>query len=298
MLTITPTESVIKLPPTELIYDDGVPMESNRHRIAMNALIRSVNVALTGREFFAGGNMFVYYSLDKVKNEDFRGPDFFVVLDVENDVTRKSWVVWEEKGRYPDVIVELMSPSTAHIDKKEKKRIYEQIFKTSEYYVYDPFDGDLLQGWRLNNDDIYYQIPANDQGWLFSKKLGLWLGNWQGTIDRETGMWLRFYDLNGNLVPLPEELAQLQAQQAQLQAQLERSNAELAEEKAQQAQLQAQLEREKAEQAEIQAQLEREKAEQAEIQAQLEREKAELEREKAERLARMLRELGVNPDDV
>ncbi len=259
MLTITPTEPGIELPPTELIYDDGVPMESNRHRIAMNALIRSVNVALNEREFFAGGNMFVYYSLDKVKNEDFRGPDFFVVLNVENDFTRKSWVVWEENGRYPDVIVELMSPSTAHIDKKEKKDIYAQIFKTTEYYVYDPFDGDSLQGWRLNNAHIYYEIPVNDQGWLFSEKLGLWLGNWRGTIDRETGMWLRFYDQNGNLVPLPEELAK---------------------------------------QAQIQAQLEREKAQLAQIQAQLEREKAQLEREKAERLARVLRELGVNPDNV
>ncbi|HEY9702760.1 MAG TPA: Uma2 family endonuclease [Allocoleopsis sp.] len=277
MLTITPTESGIKSQPKYLIYDDGVPMESNRHRIAINALIRSVNVALTEREFFAGGNMFIYYSLEQIKNERFKGSDFFVVLNVGNDTTRKAWVTWEENGRYPDVIVELMSPSTANIDKTEKKDIYEQIFKTSEYYVYDPFDEKSLQGWRLNNDHIYYEIPVNEQGWLFSKKLNLWLGNWSGTIDRETGIWLRFYDTDGNLVPLPEELAQLQAQQAQLQAQLERSNAELAEEKAEQAEIKAQLEREKAEQAEI---------------------KAQLEREKAERLARMLRELGVNPDDV
>ena len=42
-------------------------------------------------------------------NRDFRGPDFFVVLDVDGEVDRKSWIVWEENGRYPDVIVELMS---------------------------------------------------------------------------------------------------------------------------------------------------------------------------------------------
>ncbi|MEX0267904.1 hypothetical protein AB3R30_02060 [Leptolyngbyaceae cyanobacterium UHCC 1019] len=29
-------------PPTDLIFDDGEPLESNRHRIAMNVLIRSV----------------------------------------------------------------------------------------------------------------------------------------------------------------------------------------------------------------------------------------------------------------
>ncbi len=29
------------MPPTDLIFDDGEPLESNRHRIAMNVLIRS-----------------------------------------------------------------------------------------------------------------------------------------------------------------------------------------------------------------------------------------------------------------
>ena len=30
------------MPPTDLIFDDGEPLESNRHRIAMNVLIRSL----------------------------------------------------------------------------------------------------------------------------------------------------------------------------------------------------------------------------------------------------------------
>ena len=234
MWIITPTESGIESQPKHLIYDDGVPMESNRHRIAMNTLIRSVNVALTEREFFAGGNMFIFYSLAQIESESFKGSDFFVVLNVENDVNRLAWVVWEENGRYPDVIVELMSYSTVDIDKKEKKELYEKIFKTFEYYVYNPFDADSLEGWRLNDKQIYEKIPANENGWLFSKKLGLWLGNWRGNIERETGMWLRFYDTDGNLVPLPEELAE---------------------------------------------------------------QKAQLAEEKAARLAQMLRELGVNPDE-
>jgi len=43
-------------------------------------------------------------------NRDFRGPDFSVALDVAGDLERQGWVVWEEEGRYSDVIVELMSP--------------------------------------------------------------------------------------------------------------------------------------------------------------------------------------------
>jgi len=45
------------MPPTELIFDDGEPLESNRHRIAMNVLIRSLEQAWSERnDFFAGGN--------------------------------------------------------------------------------------------------------------------------------------------------------------------------------------------------------------------------------------------------
>ncbi len=44
------------------------------------------------------------------------------------------------------------------------------------------------------------------------------MGTWEGTIDRETAIWARFYDSEGNLIPLPEEAAQDQAAAAQEQA--------------------------------------------------------------------------------
>ncbi len=44
------------------------------------------------------------------------------------------------------------------------------------------------------------------------------MGTWEGTIDRETAIWARFYDSEGNLIPLPEEAAQEQAAAAQEQA--------------------------------------------------------------------------------
>jgi len=109
-------------PPTDLIFDDGEPRTSNRHRIAMNVLISAVTLAYQEREdYFAGGNMFVYYSSEQARNRDYKGPDFFVALNVDGKKERQGWVVWEEGGRYPDVIVELMSPSTANQDKGKKE---------------------------------------------------------------------------------------------------------------------------------------------------------------------------------
>lgn len=162
------------MPPTDLMFDDGEPMESNRHRIAMNTLIRSMLEALADRDnYFAGGNMFIYYSSAQARNRDFRGPDFFVVLNVDGRTDRQGWVVWEENGRYPDVIVELMSPSTAEADTGVKKDIYEQIFKTPDYFVFDPFDPNSLQGWHLDANQCYEPLTPNEQGWLWCQRLGL-----------------------------------------------------------------------------------------------------------------------------
>ncbi|MEA5419117.1 Uma2 family endonuclease [Spirulina sp. CCNP1310] len=254
----------VPLPPDDLIFDDGEPLESNRHRIAMNVLIETIHQAWRDRtNYFVGGNMFIYYSRTQARNRDFRGPDFFVVLDVDGSEPRQGWVVWEEEGRYPDVIIELMSPSTAAVDLGEKKHLYAHTFHTRNYFVYDPFDPQSLQGWQLTTQGDYEPLTPNDQGWLWSSGLELWLGHWQGELYRETAIWLRFYDSEGNLMPLSAE-----AEREQLLLERERSAAE------------------------------RERAEAAQAQAEAERERAEVERERAERLAAHLRSLGIDPDQL
>lgn len=204
------------IPPTDLIFDDGEPIESNRHRIAMNALMQSAEVALSNRlDFFVGSNMFVYFSSSQARNRDFRGPDFFVVLNVNPRVDRKGWVVWEEDGRYSDVIIELMSPSTADADIGIKKNIYEEVFRTPDYYVFDPFDANSLKGWHLDFNQGYQEIIPNERGWLWCSRLDLWLGVWEGSVSRDQAVWLRFYDLQENIVPLPAELAVMESERAE-----------------------------------------------------------------------------------
>jgi Uma2 family endonuclease len=217
------------MPPTDLIFDDGEPLETHRHRIAMNVLIASAHGALTEREdYFTGGNMFVYFSSEQARNRDFRGPDFFVVLDVDPNPNRErqGWVVWEEGGRYPDVIVELTSGSTAREDYGRKKEIYERVFRTRDYFVYHPFDPQSLQGWHLGGRG-YEDIPRGDRGWLWCETLGVWLGVEEGTVQRETAPWLRFFRPDGSLILLPEEEVQQERQRAEVERQ--RAEAALAE---------------------------------------------------------------------
>jgi len=250
-------------PPTDLIFDDGEPLESNRHRIAMNVLIRSVKHELPRQDYFIGGNMFVYYSDRQVRNRDFRGPDFFVVLGVDPDPTRLGWVTWQEEGRFPDVIVEFLSASTAQADKGIKKDLYERVFKTRDYLIYDPFDPTSLQGWHLDLDQGYQAIAPDDRGWLWCQSLQLWAGVWTGDIQGDVTAWLRFFDGDGNLVLLPEEDAEQQAEIAEQRAEDAEQLAEIAEQRAEDAEQRAQT------------------AEQ-----------------RAEHLAERLRELGVDPGQV
>ncbi len=217
---------VPELPPTDLIFDDGEPLETNRHRVAMNVLIRSYQHYRGGEtDFYTGGNMFIYYSTTQAKNRDFRGPDFFVVLEVEGSRSRQGWITWEEEGRYPDVIIELMSASTAHIDVGAKKELYDRVFKTQDYFVYNPFKRQSLRGWHRT--ETYQDIQPDSRNWLWCKALGLWVGTWEGTIDRETTSWLRFYDSTGALVLLPEEAAKQQAEAETQRAEMEAQRAEM-----------------------------------------------------------------------
>src|SRR3990172_8464844 len=128
-------------PEIDLPYEDGEPLESHWHQLQINLLSDSLHEHWRGRsDFFTGGNMFVYYSLSQVRNRDYKGPDFFLVKNVDGARPRLSWIAWEENGRFPDVIVELLSPTTIEQDLGAKKELYERVFKTSEYYCVDPAD--------------------------------------------------------------------------------------------------------------------------------------------------------------
>jgi len=103
----------------------------------MNVLIDGIYAAWGDRDdCFAGGNLFIYYSVDQAMNRDFRGPDFFVTLNVDGSKERKYWAIGDEQGRYPDVIVELMSPTTRRVNLITKKKLYAETFHTREYFVY------------------------------------------------------------------------------------------------------------------------------------------------------------------
>lgn len=105
-------------------------------------------------------------------------------------------MVWEEE-KFPNIIIELLSPSTAEIDKGFKKKLYQDTFRTFDYFWFDP-DSLEFAGFHLV-DGKYQPLEPNNQGWLWSQQLELFLGIHQNQ--------LRFFTPEGQLVPTPEEVA-------------------------------------------------------------------------------------------
>jgi Uma2 family endonuclease len=224
--------------PFELVDDDGEPLDSNWHRIQMSLFINVTRQAMAERErtdFFVGANMFVYYSFEQARDiaadpegsKQFRGPDIFFVGGVPARHDRQVWVVWEEGDRYPDVIIELLSPSTMKKDRTVKKALYARTFRTAEYYLYR-IETQTLEGFRLAGDN-YQPMTPDARGRFWSGKLGLDLGLWQGRIEEQDATWIRLFDREGRMIPTDAEAEHQRAEAERQRAEAERRRAEEAE---------------------------------------------------------------------
>ena len=225
--------------PFELVYDDGEPLETDWHTLEFPLLRKLILQAMAERgktDFFVGANTFVYYSVEQaqevaeevakgLEQRAFRVPDVFWVGGVDPDRERKVWIAWEEGGRLPDVIVELLSPSTAKKDRTEKRDLYARVFRTAEYFLCDPDKG-TLEGLRLAGR-FYQSILPDENG-----RLWVSLGTWHGVVDRKVGDWVRLFRPDGSLVPTPEEQTEAERRRADAESQradTERQRAEAAE---------------------------------------------------------------------
>lgn len=215
------------LPPTaaELPYDDGEPMESARHYEQMHLLTNTLNHWLGPREdWHVAGNRAVYFSLEQVKNADFRAPDVFVALDVpDGKRERLSWVVWEEGGRLPNVVIEIVSRSTEREDRGRKKDIYARVWRLPEYFVFEPFTA-TLEGWELDRaTQSYIPKQPDARGDLPAHQMNMALGVRPLPLYGLPAPSLRWILPDGTPLPTSEESLEVaEAEIARLRAELAR----------------------------------------------------------------------------
>jgi Uma2 family endonuclease len=211
-MTLTAQQLEAMMPDASQLYSDEPEMESSLHYMQLLLLVTCLDWLWRDKnDYFIGANLTIYFSRQQLRSRDFRGPDFFLVKQTQKR-PRNSWVVWEEDGKYPNLIIELLSTSTADTDRNLKKNLYQDRFHTPEYFYFSP---DTLEfaGFRLVGSE-YEEIAANANGWCWSQELSLYLG-----IESDK---LRYFTAEGSLVPTPEEAAL----QAQLDLEQERQRAE------------------------------------------------------------------------
>jgi Uma2 family endonuclease len=193
---------------------DGKPMaETDQHRKLMIALIETLDVHFADDpDVYVTGNLLLFY--ERGNRRRHVSPDVFLSKKVRKG-DRLHYLLWEE-GKGPDLVIELTSSSTRHADTNRKFRLYRDVLKVREYFLFDPL-GDYLkppfQGYRLRGGEYVPIRPV--QGRLPSQVTGLHLE----AHERE----LRLYDpATGQWLPTPmERIARAEAEVQRLQQELE-----------------------------------------------------------------------------
>lgn len=192
-------------------------METWRHRRQASVLLDSLNEAWRNRDnYFAAANMFLYFRETQSRKNDFRGPDVFVVLDADKTAKRerRSWVFWEEGGRTPDVVFELVSESTEEVDRGAKMEIYARVLHVACYVIFDPFTAQL-DVFRLDaSKRAYARVEPDARGYFACEPLQLSLGVGRSVIDGVDAPWLRLFDEHGEVLPEPAERATRESERA------------------------------------------------------------------------------------
>ena len=113
---------------------DGKPMaDTERNQREMINTMFALRQPLGSRSHHVDGNLIIYYNPEN--GLDYISPDVFVALDRDAGL-RESWKTWLE-GKFPEVVVEIASPSTQQRDLDEKLERYGAL-GAREYYIHDP----------------------------------------------------------------------------------------------------------------------------------------------------------------
>ena len=209
-----------------------------------------------------------------------KAPDWMYVRPVDPVIgIRRSYTPHTE-GAVPLVVMEFLSESDCGEYSTRKLRpvgkwyYYEQIIKIPTYVIFDPASAEL-EVYRLQSGVYQRTSPDEENRYaiegLEDIRLGVWEGIRYNELDR--GFWLRWWTVDGELLPWSEEAmrqAEAKAQEAQDKAQEAKNKAQEAKSEAREAKNEAQEAKSEAREAKNEAREAEERARKAEA------EKAEL----------------------
>ncbi|MBC7882265.1 MAG: Uma2 family endonuclease [Anaerolineae bacterium] len=274
-------DAKLRLPTAlELPESDDTPVDNELQDTVPGLLKDTLRLIWQNRnDWFFGVDMGIYADTE----QPYRAivPDGFLSIGVPRfkpqygDRGRPSYVLWEEEGKVPMLVLEVVS-ETYRNEYSEKLKEYQDL-EVLYYVVYNPDqlkkDHAPLEVYRLSEGQ--YVLMTGEPCWM--PEIGLGIGRAMNNHLDWRREWLYWFSEDGTRYPIPEEF--------------QRYRADLAEQEVEQAAQREEQERQRANQAEQQAQVEREARLQAEARVQQERQRAAL-------LAERLRALGLDPENL
>ncbi len=153
---------VQQLPKTDIIYpdSDGQPMADNTLQFQWIVNIKE-NLEFIFKDepdVFVAGDL-LWYPLEG-DSKTCQAPDAMVVFGRPKGY-RGSYMQWKEDNIPPQVVFEVLSPGNRKGEMFQKLHFYQR-YGVQEYYVYDPYDIELM-GWQ--RIDQYLEIIEGIQDW-------------------------------------------------------------------------------------------------------------------------------------
>jgi Uma2 family endonuclease len=245
----------IAIPPqfpdhTQLPESDGTFVKNFQEHpqsiIITDSIIQTLQKKHPDGQFCIGQDCGIYWRETEPPEKGTVAPDWFYVPDVAprlDGKIRRSYVLWREYIP-PLIVIELASGNGEEErdstplaglrggEKPGKFWVYERIVRVPYYAIYEVNNGNL-EVYHLV-DFGYQKVQPNERGHYPIAPLSVELGLWQGSyLNNPEQLWLRWWDLDGNLLLVGQEEAQLQKlraeQQQQRAEQAERKAAQLAE---------------------------------------------------------------------
>lgn len=191
-----------------LVLEDDEPVDNlqsaKQQRLLVEPLYSSKPIPTP---FLADANVGLFYAV----RQNPIVPDVFLSLGVEvpSDWSRKenrSYFFWEF-GKPPEVTIAIVSNREGQ-ELTRKLRDYAQI-GIAYYVVFDPLrqiqDSDLMNGalLRVFGLTVGRYRDISEPFWLETVGLGLTL--WDGEFEQVQGVWLRWCDRQGTIVPTGAE---------------------------------------------------------------------------------------------
>lgn len=206
---------------SHLVTEDDEPVENFFQDKQMAILTECLRVSWEeGRPFISGADVGVFYNINKPAVV----PDVLLSTGVElpedpHAKENRSYFIWNF-GKPPDLVIEIVSNKKGGED-TNKLGLYAQI-RIPYYVVYDPrqhLGSRSLRIFQLSGTSYVEKVDR-----LFPD-LGLGLSLWQGKFDDWQDEWLRWTDLEGELLATGSEERE-RAEQERERAEQERERAE------------------------------------------------------------------------